>query len=221
MPNWCFNSLEISGPAEELEKLQKQVKGEKTELDFNKIIPYPEDWAKADEANYKVDTDRNAEAVKQGFKSFYDMPVKKREAVVKMFPDVPDGYNHGGYMWCNNNWGTKWNVDAEVQGEPSDECLYYTFDSAWSPPEPVIIKLGEMFPKLTFHLKYSEPGMCFEGDLEIVNGKVTLQECYDMKNYKCKKCGAEQTIGSDDDEPECWECGECDWEEVEAENEKV
>ena len=192
------------------------MKGKDTALDFNKIVPYPEDLAKADAAHHQVERDRDAEAVRQGYKRYYDMPEDKRELVAKQFPEVPDGYNNGGYNWCHENWGTKWNVDAEISGDPNDGEVSYFFDSAWAPPEKVIKKLGEMFPTLSLHLNYSEPGMCFEGDLEIINGKVTLEECYDMPTYKCNKCGNEQTIASSDDCGECWECGEGDWTELEV-----
>jgi len=221
LPNWCWNNIEISGPAEDLKKLVEQVKGEKTALDFNKVIPYPEDWAKADKLHHQVSVDRDAEAVRQGYKSYYDMPNDKREVVAKQFPEVPDGYNNGGYTWCHENWGTKWNVDADIQGDPVEECVDYTFDSAWAPPEPIVKKLGEMFPTLAFHLKYNEPGMCFEGDLEIIGGKVTLDNCYDMPTYKCLKCGNEQQIPTDDDCGECWECGEGDWTELEVKDKDV
>lgn len=215
MPNWCNNSLEVNGPAAELERLKKLVQGEDTALDFNKVIPYPKDWATADKAHHQVEKDRDAEAKKQGYTSFYDMPNKKRELVAKQLPDVPDGYNHGGYDWCHKNWGTKWNVDADIQGETKEGVIYFGFDSAWAPPEPVVKKLGTLFPKLNFLLKYSEPGMCFEGVLEIKKGKIIRDECNDMKTYKCNKCGETQQIEADDDEAYCCTCEDYgDWEEV-------
>ncbi|MBV6390956.1 MAG: hypothetical protein KPEEDBHJ_00160 [Anaerolineales bacterium] len=40
---------------------------------------------------------------------------------------------------------------------------FLEFDTAWSPPIPVIAKLASMFPDHTFELKYFEGGMGFSG----------------------------------------------------------
>ena len=47
MPNYCFNSLTIEGPAATLSKIRNLVNGEKNVFDFDRIIPMPaeiEDW---------------------------------------------------------------------------------------------------------------------------------------------------------------------------------
>lgn len=46
------------------------------------------------------------------------------------------------YEWCIHNWGTKWNASDTVILN-TDTIL---FDTAWSNPEPVIMKLAEMYP---------------------------------------------------------------------------
>ncbi len=46
------------------------------------------------------------------------------------------------YGWCNHNWGTKWNaMDTKILDEDTIE-----FDTAWSNPDPIMEKLGEMYP---------------------------------------------------------------------------
>lgn len=53
--------------------------------------------------------------------------------------------------WYDKHWGTKWNaVDAQITDES------YIFDTAWSAPLPVIKKLSELFPKITFDLTWSD-----------------------------------------------------------------
>jgi hypothetical protein len=54
------------------------------------------------------------------------------------------------YDWQCEHWGTKWNAyEASIEDESWDRLLI-CFDTAWSPPEPVIAalrgKLEEMFP---------------------------------------------------------------------------
>ena len=88
-----------------------------------------------------------------------------------------DGFNSGGYDWCNQSWGTKWGFcDPEITGEVEQKGgklrLDYHFDTAWSPPIPLIQKLGELFPKLNITLRYWERGMGFRGKLQMVGGEV-------------------------------------------------
>lgn len=42
MPNWTSNKVTITGPKEELDKIQAKLKGKDTVFDFNAIIPMPE-----------------------------------------------------------------------------------------------------------------------------------------------------------------------------------
>lgn len=48
MPNWCHNYMEITGPADEITRFKQfclgaVFKGEPEQIDFNKIVPMPED----------------------------------------------------------------------------------------------------------------------------------------------------------------------------------
>lgn len=45
MPNWVTNILEISGSCEDMDKLIQFVRSEKSEFVFDKVIPYPEEYA--------------------------------------------------------------------------------------------------------------------------------------------------------------------------------
>ena len=50
MPNWCENDLVIQGSEEAINKLKEYVKSDRSDFDFNKMIPYPEEYAVADGA---------------------------------------------------------------------------------------------------------------------------------------------------------------------------
>ena len=70
------------------------------------------------------------------------------------------------YMWRVNSWGTKWNSScAEITYE-DEETLEYQFDTAWSPPEPIILQLREKFGD-DVHISafYDEPSMELAGYL--------------------------------------------------------
>jgi len=122
-------------------------------FDCNTIIPYPEQYRKLDEAAQKWEENAR-EAAENGGPQFN-------------WSDRPtDGFNQGGYEWCCANWGTKWGV-YQVRREFRKTSLFYSFQTAWSPPEPVIRELAKMFPKLRLKLKFFEQGAAYQGVLEL------------------------------------------------------
>lgn len=77
--------------------------------------------------------------------------------------------------WCVDNWGTKWNVEVDVDTNFSKEDIIY-FATAWNPPIPVVKALAAKFPDLKFTLRYFEAGCFIGGIVELSNGGVTLDE---------------------------------------------
>lgn len=155
-PNWCENDLIVKGDNEVLQKFKQYVASERSAFDFNKIIPYPEQYSVADEA----------------------ARIWEENKANKNWADRPkDGFNQGGYDWCVSNWGTKWWVqDVDVR-QGGKELLYY-FSTAWAPPEPIIKLLIEKFSELKFSLKYYEAGGGFRGVLNGAKGKTTKEATY-------------------------------------------
>jgi len=122
-------------------------KGKDTVFDFGKIIPYPEEYAKADD--FAREWEERA----------------KKDKTIDWSLRPQDGYNRGGYEWCIKNWGTKWNAAEPYIDDFEDKTkgVYIHFDTAWSPPIPIVDKLIELYPDLKFKLKYWEGGMGFKG----------------------------------------------------------
>lgn len=175
MPNWCSNDLRVEGPVKELKRFkefaQGKFEGQKEILSADKFIPYPEEFKKKDEAEIKQDKERADYIIKHGSTD------KVKEEAYKKYPHLSTGFNDGGYDWCIKNWGTKWGfcqteLLEEVDFKDGKGELSYTFDTAWSPALPLIKKMGEMFPLLTFDLKYFECGMGFNGWYRVEKGKV-------------------------------------------------
>ena len=82
-------------------------------------------------------------------------------------------------LFKDGHWGTKWNVCyAFLDDGPTDTRANLAFDTAWSPPIPVIIQLSKQFPKLAFTLKYWEGGCGFRGILRVKAGNVQKNETY-------------------------------------------
>lgn len=80
-------------------------------------------------------------------------------------------------------WGTKWYPEEVLVDVKCDESnrkginayyeILYTFESAWTPPKPIIKTLGEKFPKVIFDLRYFEQGMMFNGIYVMEEGEVS------------------------------------------------
>lgn len=64
------------------------------------------------------------------------------------------------YGWRVQNWGTKW---EGYSGRFNDDQTVFTFDTAWSPPLPVIKELAKLTGE-TFILQYIEEGNFFCGE---------------------------------------------------------
>ena len=94
-----------------------------------------------------------------------------------IIPCPPDEDNE----WCRNHWGTKWDA-CEVSCIPDGDELVYGFETAWSPPSPVMMKASRQFPSLHFRLVYAEGGAGFWGEEEYENGKM-LERAYTHEEY--------------------------------------
>ncbi len=154
MPNYCYNELYCNQNA----GLQEVLAFMGEDFDFNKLIPYPPEFA---------ERDAEAEALREKYgwgEGCKNWDANKTEAVaawkafVEKWGNEHDGFNSGGAEWCQANWGTKWNAI-----EPHLEGAHLVFESAWGPPFPVIIALAKKFPQFTFYFEYFESGMAFCG----------------------------------------------------------
>tara|TARA_R110002020_G_scaffold6382_1_gene27207 strand:- start:2944 stop:3378 length:435 start_codon:yes stop_codon:yes gene_type:complete len=144
MPNWCENKVNIygieEGSQEEIKHFLETcfVDGE---LDFEKIIPYP------DSAPSRED--------------------QPEDFVERMNHPFARWYNNFGYFWCVENWGTKWGAtqqDNDLSSYPDE--IELRFDTAWSPPQGIHDKVQEMLPNCSISWFYKEEGMRVSGWLE-------------------------------------------------------
>lgn len=143
MPNWCYNSVSIVGSKNDIDDIMEKYFDSKC-ISFNKVIPYPEEYRIADE---KAKSRQLGEYIK-------------------------DGYNNGGYEWCLDNWGTKWEAFDGNLDRPKDTELTMGFDTAWSPCEPIFVELSKKYPNIAIRHYFDEPMMCFRGENDYANGEV-------------------------------------------------
>lgn len=174
MPNWCSNDLTVEGPRTKLDEFKQTVSDGDEVLSANKIIPYPKVLAFLDklntfEAQTKCKGGEQPEIPDELKGEYSDLLL---QCALEGYDINKDGFNQGGYKWCVANWGTKWGFcHSRIVGE-DDGSISYQFDTAWSPPSPLIAKMGQMFPELKFELRYYECGVGFQGCLRVEGGHV-------------------------------------------------
>jgi hypothetical protein len=142
IPNWCRNTLTIKlrdkKQKDNFIQLLSDLKyGEKKiKLDFNNYIPYPQKFK---------DMDKEAE---------------EHNKIVGTLHYKANGFNSGGYEWCCENWGTKWNVGAVELVQDVSELgkIVIEFDTAWCPPGPIFIAMAKKYTGVEFRLRYTVEG---------------------------------------------------------------
>ena len=179
MPNWCENELTIAidkkghprDRNKRLKYLENFIKFARdpdypdVHISADRFIPYPKEWKILDKKHREVADKIDA------------LPKEERIEWYKNNKLPEDGYNHGGYDWCCENWGSKWNLaDTTPAEEIEPGKILYKFSTAWSPPCPTIIKMSEMFQELIFTLQYWECGMAFRGTFKVKDGAILIDK---------------------------------------------
>lgn len=173
MPNWCSNTLTVSGPPEEVEKW----KGKIVEQTTRWSPQWEVEERKAHNSLDFIERIKSLHRSKMLRKRGYDnSPAKSRRWLFSSFDPIPkevleQGYSNCGHHWCISNWSTEWDVDDFVVLEKRPGLYVLDFSTAWSPPLKWLEKVARMYPLLAFRLEYSEEGMGYEGVTEYEDGK--------------------------------------------------
>ena len=138
MANHCANRIEIQGEAKDVAVVKKFLQGKDTCFDFNNILPMPEE-------------------LENTLVPVPDPETFKNRRLRKLYG------TDNWYDWKKSNWGTKWNSFNGEIADMDDEYLVYRFDTAWSPPTPVIEALREKFKDISISAFFDEPGMEIAG----------------------------------------------------------
>lgn len=205
MPNWCSNTLTISGDViAVLDLIERAASGEHVfvgplnehdkGVDWGFFTPIQMEALMRDDDLFRDKRDSKSVLC---FHAFVPMPRevmlapydgnRLKEAAAKYpewfgrFPDLLSGYD-----WEHKMWGVKWGAsDAYVsdQGRTGDcYSVFYDFNTAWGPPITFMDKLAALYPDLIFSLSYSEEGMNFAGDIEWRGGV-----CTERNERECDK----------------------------------
>ena len=88
----------------------------------------------------------------------------------------------GWYDWNITNWGTKWDAsDIHLEKSGDHLSVSISFQTAWSPPEPIFQAIVEQFPTLSFEISYEEE-QGWGGELVGSNGELSQVREWDIPN---------------------------------------
>ena len=209
VPNWCHNSLTVTGEETALQAFVEQVETSEQPLSFEKITPRPSEEEMRQRETYKPCTMCGAhgtlpesliQAAERGAR-WYDWmdPATRSNRTCNVCSGTKQerAGMEGWYTWSIENWGTKWDasfsdsmsmfaigaesMDVEVTKETQKRTLtptvaIYKFDTAWSPPAPVIRAASAQNPELEFVLRFGEVGEGYAGEIKYVAGVVISEE---------------------------------------------
>jgi len=164
MPNWCENNVEITGSKEEIKALREWMGN----FDFNKIIPMPQELlahsapAKIISETEYLEQEKEDKEIKKG------SPFPFRGITENIQKDLIKKYGFDNwYEWAVDAWGTKWGIDEDQSNIIwKDTSVSACLTTAWCAPDGIYNAITNKFPDLEITWHYSEPGMCFSGNLE-------------------------------------------------------
>jgi len=168
MPNWCYNSLCVSGNKEILADFvsktlvpcnmsSEEEYDESHRFTFNILHPTP----KALEGNTSPLRKLEGED---------DTQFKERMAENVRLYGADDWYR-----WHLDNWGTKWDASSTSVEQLDETNFNVQFHTAWSPPIDWFEKIIPMYPQLEFDLIFDEESQDFCGRMTGIEGEVDLQ----------------------------------------------
>lgn len=156
MPNWTYSTIAIRGKKSDLLRLRKQAKGKdedghgQTAFTFENFLPCPKEL---DEWN-------------DGAKTYWGKDNPEAEDNKKREDELLAKYGFSSaYDFHCEVWGTKWDAcdvsDDGLTKEGKGWVLHYTWNTAWSPAEPVLVEVSRQYPGLTITASFYEEGGLF------------------------------------------------------------
>lgn len=155
MPNWCSNSLSITGKDEDMKEILDLITVEDSFQILNKLYPTPEEL------------------------EIGNVPMVPNEQMEKNKEKY--GYN-SWYDWRIDKWGCKWPESylhlsqSYTVNSKNIGTIAFEFETPWGPPTNAFDYIAEKYPKILFCLYYEEPGMGFCGKSIWADGE--QQESY-------------------------------------------
>lgn len=121
--------------------------------------------------------DKRFEEIEDNFEKYEKDPEFKESVELgKKYISNYDKYGHATwYEWCNDRWGTKWDLSAFQSNKNT-----MIFETAWGFAGNVILELSNKYPDVIFKCEFADEGMVENsGKVSIQNGDV-IEERYEL-----------------------------------------
>lgn len=212
MPNHVENIITLKGDEQKIREMLEAIKNDDYGLgtvDFNKIVPMPESLNI--EAGSRTDKglklykefiseclfDRketdvlkiSAASLAESEKIFLKQRPNIKEDEWKLgktaWNNIQDYGAPTWYEWSINNWGTKWNAYGYDEGADYSESDNLHFQTAWSAPHPVIQKLAQMYPDISFEHEWADEDIGANCGRKIYSNGECTEEYYPESEKDC------------------------------------
>ena len=152
MPNWTSNHISIEGEAADIRAFLEAVKWEDKIFDFNRLIPMLELLKRTVSGFMTIDGKKVESWIEDKDSEGKTVPRCFNADEQRELEQI--GYSNW-YDWAVANWGTKWNAcRVEIHDASQHRYAEVSFDTAWSAPVPVLLKMRKQFPRLTFDCQW-------------------------------------------------------------------
>ena len=184
MPNWCSNSLSVSGDKAQLRDFLERITVKKEDgtteyAILPSLYPCPQELRDATAGHFTAEPNANwAKLLAEGeiTQEWHDELVERNRKGYAIAQENIAKYGYTDwYGWCVDKWGTKWG-DCDTDLFHNDDSISLVFQSAWSPPVDGIVHISTLFPDLVFSMNWHEEGMDFYGGMAVKNGEYKLSE---------------------------------------------
>lgn len=193
MPNWVFNTLTINGDESSIAAIKAQLNSPFTTYysDYNgsEYVKREQTYSNPVFAFWNIKS-----PAPEVFDEYFAMqPIVKSEnkniGTQQWWEDLQAASrvsNHW-YDWNHTHWGTKWDVavgdddkypNTQLNTDQPD-CLGYSFDTAWSPVDALLVSLSKSYPTLTFAYDYEEE-QGWGGSMLFRNGEILEMDEWDI-----------------------------------------
>ena len=179
MPNWCNNTIIVTGKAIDIKSFDDQFKKV-----HNVYSGGTSSYKEGDKIEYHKDY---IEHKIIGPQIHFLTQVSKSEgySFTNIIEQTKEDFLNGWYDWSIDNWGTKWDAydiessgidlvdDAIKDGELDAEIeVIYSFNTVWIPSFKVTLGMSQQHHDLQFIHEYEEEGMQFAGKITYSKGEV-------------------------------------------------
>jgi hypothetical protein len=179
MPNHVTNRLTIIGTEEQVKQVREAIKGEEDEqfIDFNKVAPIPNELKGTRSPVHIISKEEYDEQERRIRENELTDNEKKwglsRGLTQELIDEYKSKFGHADwYGWQIQNWGTKWNAYDQFSIDENE----IEFNTAWSTPVNLLIALSEMFPEVTFEVRYADEDFGYNvGEYTLYGGELVQE----------------------------------------------